>query len=49
MFEESKEFMKTTGGSRISAAKDTILVIPGIVKIYKSKEDAKAYFADSTN
>lgn len=47
MYEESKDFMKTTGGSRVDAAKDTFLVFPGVVKLYKSREEAKAYFSDS--
>lgn len=49
MFEESKGFMKTTGGDRVDAAKDTFLVFPGIVKIYKDKQAAKEYFESTLN
>jgi hypothetical protein len=49
MFEKSKGFLETKGGDRIDAAKETFLVFPGAVKLYKSREAAKEYFKDSLN
>jgi hypothetical protein len=47
MYEESKGFMATTGGDRVDAAKDTFMVFPGIVKIYKDVAAAKECFSEN--
>ena len=44
MSEVSKKFMQTSGEERIEAAKETIIVLPGLSKIYKNKEIALSSF-----
>ena len=49
MADESKNFMETTCEDRIKAAKETILVFPGIIKLYQNKENAVEYFKTSAS